>query len=162
MVAAEDLLGHAVRAAGVAPVGDGDPQVTQRAVQAVQQPGGLRLGSRLGPAGRARTGRPDRPRTWDRSTSQAAITWRRGWSPARRPSSTTVSLPAHLLLLPDGGTLAAAPGSRYAAYRLPLLRGHRAVDREWERLGYQDAILKLFHENADCGLGRVRRYARGR
>src|SRR6266536_3570979 len=69
VVAAEDLLGHAVRTAEVAPVGDGDPQVTQRAVEAVQQPGGRRLRGRLGPAGLARTGRPDRPRTWHRSTS---------------------------------------------------------------------------------------------
>jgi hypothetical protein len=36
------------------------------------------------------------------------------------------------------------------------------VDREWEKLGYQDAILKLYHDNAERGLRRVRRYARGR
>jgi hypothetical protein len=36
------------------------------------------------------------------------------------------------------------------------------MDREREKLGYQDAVLKLFHENAERGLRRVRRYARGR
>jgi hypothetical protein len=36
------------------------------------------------------------------------------------------------------------------------------VDRQWEKPGYQNAILKLFHDNAERGLWRVRRYARGR
>jgi hypothetical protein len=36
------------------------------------------------------------------------------------------------------------------------------VDRECEKLGYQDAILKLFHENAERRLRRMRRYAQGR
>jgi hypothetical protein len=33
------------------------------------------------------------------------------------------------------------------------------VDREWEKLGYQNAILKPFHENAGRGLWPVRRAA---
>src|SRR6266536_1720721 len=52
--------------------------------------------------------------------------------------------------------------SRDAAHRLPLPRRHEAVDRQWEKPGYQDAILKQFHDNTERGLWPVRRYAGGR
>ena len=70
-----------------------------------------------------------------------------------------MSLPAHIPLS-RRANLGCPASSRDAAHRLPPLRGHQAVDREWEKLGYQDAILKLYHDNAERGLRRVRPYAR--
>jgi hypothetical protein len=69
VVAAEDLLGHAVRAAEVAPVGDRDAQVPQRAAEAVSHPT-----RRPAPSGTARIGRNDRPTTWHRDTSHPGAT----------------------------------------------------------------------------------------
>jgi hypothetical protein len=58
--------------------------------------------------------------------------------------------------------VAAAPGSRYARIDFHCSAGTEPWIASGEKLGYQDAILKLFYKNAERGLRPVRRYPRGR
>src|SRR4030095_1590079 len=85
VVAAEHRLGHAVRAAEVAPVGHRDAQVPQRTAEAVSHPTGRLARSRT-----TRIGRNHRPTTWHRDTSHPGATLTK--TAAAPPTSDQASL----------------------------------------------------------------------